>query len=95
MAKKSLMNTSKPKEQAKEKVPAIPVDVSTGWREKEELLDYEFEHQPCFSPHVDDISEPGDSPRTPIPGQADSSLWSAGSCWRKRHLRLQIEIERI
>ncbi len=73
VAKKSLMHTSKSKEQAKKKVPAIPVDVSTGWREEEELLDYESEHQPCFSPHVDDISEPGDSLRTPIPGQADSS----------------------
>ncbi len=73
MTKKNLMNTSKPKEQAKKKVSTIPVDVSTGWREDEELLDYESEHQQCFSPHVDDISEPGDSPRTSIPGQADSS----------------------
>ncbi len=37
VAKTSLMNTAKPKVQAKEKVPAIPVDVSTGWREEEEL----------------------------------------------------------
>ncbi len=73
VAKKSLMNTSKPKEQAEKRVPAIPVNVSTGWREEEELLDYESEHQPCFLPHVDDISEPSDSPRTPISGQADSS----------------------
>ncbi len=72
VAKKSLVNTSKPKVQAKEKVPAIPVDVSTGWREEEELLDYESEHQPCFSP-AGDISEPEDRLRTPIPGQANSS----------------------
>jgi hypothetical protein len=53
VAKKSLINTTKPKVQAKEKVPAIPVEVSTGWREEEELLEYEFEHQPCFSPAGD------------------------------------------
>ncbi len=40
VAKKSLTNATKPKEQARKKVPAIPVDVSTGWREEEELLDY-------------------------------------------------------
>ncbi len=74
VAKKSLMNTSKPNTTKPEKrVPAIPVNVSTDWREEEELVDYESEHQPCFSPHVDDISEPGDSPHTPVPGQADSS----------------------
>ncbi len=73
VAKKSLMNTSKPKGQAEKRVPAVPVNISTYWREEEERVDYEPEDQPCFSPHVDDISEPGDSPRTPIPGQADSS----------------------
>ena len=73
VAKKSLMNTSKPKGQAEKRVPAVPVNISTDWREEEERVDYESEDQPCFSPHVDDISEPGDSPRTPIPGQADSS----------------------
>ena len=31
----------------------------------------------------------------PSPGVDEWSLWSAGSCWRKRRLRLQIEIERI
>jgi hypothetical protein len=67
------MNTSKPKRQAEKRVTAIPVNVSTDWREEEELVDYESEHQPYFSPHVDDISEPGDSPHTPIPGQAHSS----------------------
>ncbi len=36
-------------------------------------MDYESELQPCFSPPEDDISEPGKSPRTPVPGQADSS----------------------
>ncbi len=30
VAKKSLMNPSKPKEQAEKRVPAIPVNVSTG-----------------------------------------------------------------
>ncbi len=73
VAKKSLMNTIKPREQAKKNVPAIPGDVSTGsWRDEEKLLDYESENQPCFSP-AGDISEPEDRLRTPIPGQADSS----------------------
>ncbi len=72
VAKKSLTNTGKPKEQAKEKVPAIPVDVSTGWREEEELLDYGSENQPGFSP-AGDISEPEDRLRTPVPGEADDS----------------------
>ena len=73
VAKKSLLNTGKPTVQAEKKVPAIPANISTGWREEEELLDYESELQPCFSPPEDDISEPGESPRTPVPGQADSS----------------------
>ncbi len=74
VAKKSLLNTSKPKGQAEKRVPAIPINISTNWRdEEEERVDYEPEDQPCFSPHEDDVSEPGDSPRTPIPGQADSS----------------------
>jgi hypothetical protein len=47
VAKKSLMNTSKPKEQADKRVPAIPVDVSTGWREEEELVDYELIRAPA------------------------------------------------
>ena len=72
VARKSLINTSKPKVQAKEKVPAIPVEVSSGWREEEELLEYESEHQPCFSP-AGDISEPEDRLRTPVPGEADDS----------------------
>ncbi len=37
VAKESLMNTSKPKGQAEKRVPAIPVNVSTDWREEEEL----------------------------------------------------------
>ncbi len=73
MVKKSLLNTGKPTEQAEKKVPAIPISISTNWRDEEELVDYEPEDPPCFSPHEDDVSEPDDSPRTPVPGQADSS----------------------
>ncbi len=40
VARKSLLNTKRPKEQVVKKVPDIPVNVSTGWREEEELLDY-------------------------------------------------------
>ena len=74
VAKKSLLYTGKPTKQAEKSVPAIPINISSGWREEEELLDYEPELQPCFSPPEDDISEPGESPRTPVPGQADSSI---------------------
>jgi hypothetical protein len=73
VAKKSLQNTSKPTGQAEKRIPAIPISISTNWRDEEERVDYEPEDQPCFSPHEDDVSEPGDSPRTPVPGQADSS----------------------
>ena len=79
VARKSLNNTSKPKVQAKEKVPAIPIEVSTGWREEEKLLEYESEHQPCFSP-AGDISEPEDRLRTPVPGEADDSDPDDGFC---------------
>ncbi len=55
MAKKSHLNTSKPTEQAEKKVPAIPTSYSTSWRDEEELVDYEPEDPPCFSPAEDDI----------------------------------------
>ncbi len=73
VAKKSLLNAGKPTEQAEKRVPAIPISISTNWRDEEERVDYEPEDPPCFSPHEDDVSEPDDSPRTPVPGQADSS----------------------
>jgi hypothetical protein len=73
VAKKSHLNTGKPTEQAGKKVPAIPTSYSTSWRDEEELVDYEPEDPLCFSPPEDDISEPDDRPRTPVPGQADSS----------------------
>ncbi len=47
---------------------------STSWRDEEELVDYEPEDPPCFSPPEDDISEPDDRARTPVPRQAGSSL---------------------
>jgi hypothetical protein len=73
VAKKSHLNTGKPTEQAEKKIPAILTSYSTSWRDEEELVDYERENPPCFSPPEDDISEPDDRPRTPVPGQADSS----------------------
>ncbi len=73
VAKKSLINTSKPKGQVEKRVPAVPINISTNWRDEEERVGYDPEDQPCFLPHEDDVSEPGDSPHTPIPGQADSS----------------------
>jgi hypothetical protein len=74
VAKRSLLNTGKPTEQAEKRVPAIPISISTNLRDKEGLVDYEPEDPPCFLPHGDDVSEPDDSPRTPVPGQADSSF---------------------
>jgi hypothetical protein len=48
MAKKSLLNTGKPAEQAEKKAPAVPANNSTSWREEEELVDYEPESPPSF-----------------------------------------------
>ncbi len=73
MANKRLLNTGKPTEQAEKKVPAIPISISTSGRDEEELVDYEPEDPPCYSPHEDDVLEPDDSPRTPVPWQANSS----------------------
>jgi hypothetical protein len=42
MARKSFLNTGKPAGQAEKKVPAVPTSYSTGWREEEELVDYEL-----------------------------------------------------
>ncbi len=63
----------KPAEQAEKKAPAVPTNVSTSWRDEEELVDYEPETPPSFSPTVEKLSDPDDRPRTPVPGQADSS----------------------
>jgi hypothetical protein len=74
VAKKSLMSTGKPAEQAEKKAPAVLSNVSTSWREEEELVDYEPETPPSsFPPSVEALSDPDDRPRTPVPGQADSS----------------------
>jgi hypothetical protein len=74
MAKKSLMNTGKPAEQAEKKAPAVPTNVSTSWRDEEELADYEPETTPpSFPPTIEELSDPDDRPRTPVPGQAGSS----------------------
>ncbi len=45
----------------------------TSWRDEEELVDYEPDIQPSFSPAVEAISEPEDRVRTPVPGQAGNS----------------------
>jgi hypothetical protein len=67
------MSTGKPAEQAEKKAPAVLSNVSTSWREEEELVDYEPETPLSFSPAVEDLSDPDDRPRTPVPGKADSS----------------------
>jgi hypothetical protein len=73
MAKKSALNTEKTEVQAEKKIPAVPASHSTNWRDAEELVDYEPESPPSFSPAVEEFSEPEDRLRTPVPGQADSS----------------------
>ncbi len=50
VAKKSHLNTGKPTEQAKKKVPVIPTSISTNWRDEEELVDYEPEDRRAFRP---------------------------------------------
>ncbi len=73
MAKKSYLNTGKPVAQAEKKAPAVPTSYSTSWRDEEELVDYEPEDPPTFSPTVEELSEPEDRLRTPEQGPADNS----------------------
>ncbi len=40
VAKKSLLNTGKPTEQAEKRVPANPISISTNLRDEEGLVDY-------------------------------------------------------
>ncbi len=49
-------------------VPVLPTGNSTSWRDKEELVDYEPEDPPSFSPADDDISWPEDRASTPEKG---------------------------
>ncbi len=69
----SHLNTSKTAEQAEKKASAVPASYSTSWRDEEELVNYEPESPPSFSPTVEELSEPEDRVRTPVPGQADNS----------------------
>ncbi len=59
--------------QAEKKIPAVPAGHSTGRRDEEELVEYESGIQPSFSPAEEDISEPEDRLRTPVPEQDGSS----------------------
>jgi hypothetical protein len=52
MAKKSALNTGKTAVQAEKKTAAVPASQSTSWRDEEELVDYEPESPPSFSPAV-------------------------------------------
>ncbi len=74
MAKKSALNTGKMAVQAEKKTPAAPASQSTSWRDEEELVAYEPESPPSFSPAVEDFSEPEDRVRTPVPGRASGRL---------------------
>ncbi len=65
MAKKSHLNSGRPTGQAENNVPAVPTSYSSGYRDEEDLVDYEPEDPPCFSPAEDDISEPEDPVLTP------------------------------
>ncbi len=80
MAKKSHLNTGKTAVQAEKKAPAVPASQSTSWRDEEELVDYEPESTPSFSPAGEDFSEPEDRVRTPVPGQAGNSASDDDFC---------------
>ncbi len=54
MAKKSHINSGRPTGQAEKKIPAVPTSYSTGYRDEEDLVDYEPEDPPCFSPAEND-----------------------------------------
>jgi hypothetical protein len=56
MAKKSHLNTAKTAAQAEKKIPAVPASHPTSWRDEEELVDYEPETPPSFSPAVEEFS---------------------------------------
>ncbi len=71
MAKKSYLNTGKPAGQAEKIFPAIPTSYSTSWRDEEELVNYEPESPPSFSPTVEELPEPEGLPLTPEQRQAD------------------------
>ncbi len=73
MARKSALITGKTAAQAEKKTPAVPASQPTSWRDEEELVDYEPESPPSFSPAVEEFSEHEDRVRTPVPGQADGS----------------------
>jgi hypothetical protein len=74
MAKKSHLNTAKTAPQAEKKIPAVLASHSTRWRDEEDLVDYESETPPSFSPVVEEFSEPEDLLLcTPVSEQADSS----------------------
>jgi hypothetical protein len=73
MARKSALKTGKTAAQAEKKTPAVPSSQPTNWRDEEELVDYELESPPSFSPAVEEFFEPEDRVCTPVSGQADSS----------------------
>jgi hypothetical protein len=74
----SHLNTGKTAAQAEKKIPAVPASHSTSWRDEEELVDYELESPPSFSPAIEDFSELEDRLRTPVPEQADDSASDEG-----------------
>jgi hypothetical protein len=71
MARKSVLNKGKPVGQAEKRVPTVPAIDSTSWRDEEELVDYELEDPPTFSPAEDDYSVPEDRLPTPEQGPAN------------------------
>jgi hypothetical protein len=60
MARKSALNTGKTAVQAEKKTSAVPASQPTNWHDEEELVDYEPESSPSFSPAVEEFSEPED-----------------------------------
>jgi hypothetical protein len=73
MAKKSMLSRGQPANRAKKSVPVLPTGNSTSWRDEEELVDYEPEDPPSFSPADDDFSDSEDRVLTPEQGSANIS----------------------
>ncbi len=64
-AKKASAGTRRSSSQEEKQVATLTADVHAAWRGEEELVDYEPEEPPRFSPIVDDISLPEEHTPTP------------------------------
>ncbi len=73
MVKKSMLGGGQSTRRAAESVPVLPTGNNTSWRDEEELVDYEPEDPPSYSPDDDDILLRKDRAPNPEQGSADIS----------------------